>query len=88
MNKKTDEKKKGDDGGGKKNSGGGGSKRGEKNRGVIDGSVLKEKEGNDYNVADLWDEHDFDVVGKEGTEWGNNERDEGNSKTNQGVVQI
>ena len=26
--------------------------------------------------------------GKEGTEWGNNERDEGNSKTTQMVVQI
>ena len=45
----------------------------------MDGSVLKEKEGNDYDDANSWDEHNFDVREKEGAEWGNNERDEGDS---------
>ena len=44
-NKKTEEKK-GDDG---DENGDGDAKRGEKKRKGIDGSVLKEKEGNDFN---------------------------------------
>ena len=46
--------------------------------GGIDGSVLKEKEGNNYDNSDSWDEHNFDGGGgKEGAEWGNNKRDKG-----------
>ena len=73
-------RKKGNDGGGKKNGGGGGSKREKKKRGVTYRSVLKEKDGDNYDDADTWDEQDFDVGGKEGAEWGNNERDEGGDK--------
>ena len=72
-----EEKKKGDAGGGKKNGDRGGSKRGKKKRGGIDRSVLKEKEGDNYNNADSWENHDFDVGGKEGEEWGNDERYKG-----------
>ena len=50
---------------------------GKKKRRGIDGSVLKKEEGDNYDNANLWDEHDFDVGGKEGEDWGNNERDEG-----------
>ena len=50
--------------------------------GGIGGSVLKEKEGDDYDDADSWDEHDFDVGGKEGAEWGKNERDKGDGDKN------
>ena len=32
---------------------------------------MKEKEGDDYNDADLWDEHNFDLGGKDGEEWEN-----------------
>ena len=45
----------------------------------MDGSVLKEKEGNDYDDANSWDDQHFDVREKEGVEWGNDERDEGNN---------
>ena len=38
---------------------------------------MKDKEGNDYGDSDSWDEHYFDVGGKEGEEWGNDEREEG-----------
>ena len=38
---------------------------------------MKEKEGNDYDDSESWDEYDFDLRGKEGLEWGNNERDKG-----------
>ena len=41
-------------------------------------SVLKEKESDEYNNADSWDDHGFNMEGKEGAEWGNNERYEGN----------
>ena len=51
--------------------------RGEKKRGGINGSVMKEKECDDYGDAKLWDERDFYVGGKEGAEWGNDKRDEG-----------
>ena len=37
---------------------------GKKKRGDIDRSVMKEKEGDDYDNADSWDEHNFDVGGK------------------------
>ena len=48
--------------GGKKNSGGGGrAKREEKKKGGIDGSVPKEKEGDDDKNFDSWDEHNLDV---------------------------
>ena len=67
--------KKGDDGGGKKNNGCGREKREKERRGSIDGSVLKKKDGDYYDDADSWDEHYLDMGGKEGTEWGNNERD-------------
>ena len=50
-NMNTEKEKNGDNGGGKKNSCGGTEKRGKKKRGDIDGSVLKEKEGNDYDDA-------------------------------------
>ena len=45
-------------------------------------SVLKEKEGDNYDDTDSWDEHYFDVERKEGEEWGNNERDEGDGNGN------
>ena len=61
---------------------------GKKKRIGIDGSILKDKEGENYEDADLWDEHNLDVGGEEGTEWGDNKRDEGDGKTNQMVVQI
>ena len=77
-NTNTEEDKKGDGGGGKKNSGGGGAKRGRKKRVGIEEYVLEEKEGNDYDDANSWDENDFDVGGKEGAEWENNERDKVN----------
>ena len=70
-----EEEKEEDECGGKKNGGGGGAKTGNKKRGNIDGSVLKEKEGDNYDDADSWDEHNFDVRGKEGADWGNYERD-------------
>ena len=73
-----EEEEKGDDGGGEKNDGGGGEKRGNNKRGGIDGSVLKEKEGGNYDDAGSWDDHDFDVAGKGGAERGNDVRDEGN----------
>ena len=38
-------------------------KRGKEKRRGIDISVLKEKEGEDYDDANLWEEH--------GAEWGN-----------------
>ena len=63
-------------------------KRGKKKRGGIDGSLMKEKEGDDYKGADSWDEHNFDVGGKGGEEWGKNERDEGDGETTQMVMQI
>ena len=34
--------------------------------GGIYGSFLKDNEINDYNNADLWDKHDFDVGGERG----------------------
>ena len=51
------EEKKGNDGSDKKNGGGGGggADRGKKNRGGINGSVLKEKESNDYGDFYSWD---------------------------------
>ena len=52
--------------------------------GGIDRSVLKEKDGYDYDDANSWDEHDFDVGGKEVAEWGNNERYEGDSDDDDG----
>ena len=45
----------------------------------MDRSALKEKEGDNCDNAKLWDEHNFDVREKEGAEWGNYERDEGDS---------
>ena len=45
----------------------------------MDRSVLKDKEGDDYDDANLWGQHNFDVREKEGAEWGNDERDEGDS---------
>ena len=45
----------------------------------MDGFVLKEKEGDNYDDANSWDEHNLDVREKEGSKWGNDERDEGNS---------
>ena len=77
-----DEEKKGDDGNVQKNGGGGLAKRGNNKRVGIDGYVLKEKEGNDYDDANLWDEHNFDVGGKDGAEWGNDERGEGDGNNN------
>ena len=56
--------------------------RGNKRRGGIYRSVLKEKEGDIYNDNNLWDEHNFDVGGKEGEEWGNDEKEEGNGNYN------
>ena len=38
----------------------------DKKRGGINESIMKNKEGNDYDDADSWDEHDFDVGGKDG----------------------
>ena len=32
---------------------------------------MKDKEGNNYNNVDSWEDHDFDVGGEDGTEWGN-----------------
>ena len=58
-------------------SNGRGEARGKEKRGGINGSVLKEKEGDDYDDSNSWDEQDFDVGGKDGEEWGKNERDEG-----------
>ena len=79
-----EEEKKGDDSGGKKNSGGGGAKRRKKKRGGINRSVLKEKEGDDYDDVKSWDKHDFYVGKKEGEELGNNERDEGDGDDDDG----
>ena len=53
--------------------------RGKKKRGGVDGSVLNEKEGDNYDDANSWDRHNLDVRAKDGTEWGNDERDEGDS---------
>ena len=50
-----------------------------KKRGGVDRSVLKEKEGDDYDDANLWDRNNFDKREKEGTEWGNDKRDKGDS---------
>ena len=57
-------------------------KRVKKKRGGINGSVLKEKEGDKYDDADSWDEHDFDVGGEEGSECGDNGSDEGEGEGN------
>ena len=48
----------------------------------MDGSVLKEKEGDNYDDEKSWDELNFDVREKEREEWGNDERDEVDSKKN------
>ena len=48
----------------------------------MDGSVLNEKEGDNYDDANSWDRHNSDVRAKEGIEWGNDERDKGNSNNN------
>ena len=77
-----EEDKKGNEGGGKKNGDSGRAKRGKKKRGGINGSVMKEKECDDYGDAKSWDEHDFDVGGKEGAEWGNNESDKDDGDDN------
>ena len=58
---------------------GGRAMRGKKKRGGVDGSVLNEKDGDNYDDANSWDRHNLDVRAKEGTEWGNEERDEGDS---------
>ena len=60
---------------------------GKNNRGGINGSVLKEKEGDDYNDADSWNEHNFDVGGKDEAEWGNNKRDEDNSNNDDADIE-
>ena len=60
-----EEKRKGNNDDGGKNSGGG-MNRGRKMRGGIDSSAPK---GDNKDDAELWDEHDFDVGGKEGAEW-------------------
>ena len=43
---------------------------------------MKDKGSDYYDNSDSWDEHDFDVGGKEGAEWGNNERDKGEGNGN------
>ena len=60
-----EEKRKGGNDDGGKNSGGG-AKREKKTRGDIDRSASK---GDNEDNTDSWDEHDFDVGGKEGAEW-------------------
>ena len=77
-----EEEKKGNAGGGKKNGSNGGAKRGKNTRGGIDSSVLKEKEGDDYDDANSWDKLDLYVGVKEGAEWENNERDKGDRYNN------
>ena len=61
----NEEKKKGDKNNNSKNSGGS-VKRGKKMRGGIDMSASK---GDNKDDTDLWDDHDFNVEGKEGSEW-------------------
>ena len=53
-----------------------------KKRGGIAGFVLKEKEGendDDNSDAGSWDKNDFDVGGKDGAEWGNSEKGNGDN---------
>ena len=70
------------DGWGEGRRGGCREKRGKTIRGGIDGYVMKEKEGENYDDANSGEEQKFDDVGKEGTEWGSNERDEGDGGDN------
>ena len=51
---------------GKGRCGGGEAKRGKKKKGGIDGSILKEKDGNNYENSDSMDDHDFVMGGKGG----------------------
>ena len=45
----------------------------------MDGSVLKEKKGDDYDNSTSWKEHNFDIREEEEAVWGSHERDKGNS---------